>query len=76
MDVDIDSVIVCVSIFSRSFSVRMYYRTALNAIFDWICALEVFFIIIIIYACERKKNHYLYISMLEEDFKNKTNKKS
>ena len=44
----IESMIVCVSIFSCSFSVRMYYCTALSVVFDWICALQVFVIIIII----------------------------
>ena len=34
--------IVCVSIFSSSFSVRVYCCTALSAVFDWICAIQVF----------------------------------
>ena len=49
LDVNIDSMIVCVSIFSGLFSVRMYYCTALSADFDYICALQVFITIIIIY---------------------------
>ena len=48
MDVNIDSMIVCVSIFSCSFSVKIYYYIALRAVFNWICVLHVFIIIIII----------------------------
>ena len=43
--------IVRVSIFSCSFSVKMYYCTVLSTIFVWICALQVFIIIIIYCAC-------------------------
>ena len=32
LDVDIDSMIVCVSIFSCSFSVKMYYSTVLSTV--------------------------------------------
>ena len=46
LDVDIDSMIVCVSIFSCSFSVRMYHCTALSAVSGWICALQVSIVII------------------------------
>ena len=47
LDASMDSMIVCVSIFSSSFSVRMYYCTAHGTVFHWICALQVFIIIII-----------------------------
>ena len=56
MDVSIDSVIVCVSIFSCLFSVRMYYCTALSAVFGWICALQVFTIISIIHRYQTSDN--------------------
>ena len=45
MHVSINSMIVCVSIFSGSFSVRMYYCAALSTVFDLIFALQVFIII-------------------------------
>ena len=41
LDVNTD----CMCIFSCSFSVWMCYCTALSAVFDWICALQVFIII-------------------------------
>ena len=43
LDVNIDSMIVCVSLFSCSFPVRMYHCTAFSAVFDWICALQLLF---------------------------------
>ena len=36
LDVNIDLMILCVSIFSCSFSDRMYYCTVLSTVFDWI----------------------------------------
>ena len=48
LEVSIDSMIVCASIFSCLFSVRMYYCIELSAGFDWFCASQVFIIIIII----------------------------
>ena len=63
MDVNIYSVIVCVSVFSRSFSVRMYYCTALSAVLDWICALQVFIIVIIIIIITCARDHALLFSV-------------
>ena len=50
MDVNIDSMIVCVSIFFVVVLCQnvMYYCTALSVFFDWICALQAFIIMIII----------------------------